>query len=71
MSGAGAKSHLSEAPTIHPEARVDDFELGMWTEVGRGTMLKSGSMGDWSYITQDCHVVWTSIGKMCSIANAT
>ncbi|MEM1149109.1 MAG: DapH/DapD/GlmU-related protein [Pseudomonadota bacterium] len=71
MSGAGEKSHLSEAPTIHAEARVDDFEFGMWTEVGRGTTLKSGSMDDWSYITQDCHVVWTSIGKMCSIANAT
>jgi hypothetical protein len=27
-------------------------------------------MGDWSYITQNCHVVWATIGKMCSIANA-
>ena len=41
----------------------------MWTEVGKGTMLKHGSMGDWSYITRDCHVVWTTIGEMCSIAN--
>lgn len=71
MSGAGAKPRLSPNPTVHPEARVEDFELGAWTEVGRGTLLKSGSMGDWSYITQDCHVVWTTIGKMCSIANAT
>lgn len=71
MSGSGSKAHLSEAPTIHPEAKVESFELGMWTEVGRGTALKAGSMGDWSYITQDCHVVWTTIGKMCSIANAT
>lgn len=71
MSGSGSKAHLSEAPTIHPEAKVENFELGMWTEVGRGTVLKAGSMGDWSYITQDCHVVWTTIGKMCSIANAT
>lgn len=71
MSGAGSKAHLSETPTIHEGARVEDFELGAWTEVGRGTMLKSGSMGDWSYITQNCHVVWTTIGKMCSIANST
>ena len=28
-------------------------------------------MGDYSYITCDCHVVWTTIGKFCSIANAT
>ena len=26
-------------------------------------------MGDWSFITRDCHLVWTTIGKMYSIAN--
>lgn len=69
MSGAGSKTHLSESPTIHPSATVVDCELGAWTEVGRGTQMRASTMGDWSYITQDCHVVWTSIGKMCSIAN--
>ena len=71
MSGAGAKSALSETPTIHPEAMVKECTLGAWTEVGRGTVMRESTMGDWSYITQDCHVVWTTIGKMCSIANAT
>jgi phosphonate metabolism protein (transferase hexapeptide repeat family) len=71
MSGAGSKSALSEAPTIHPDALVKDCTLGQWTEVGRGTVMRESTMGDWSYITQDCHVVWTDIGKMCSIANAT
>lgn len=71
MSGAGSKRPLGEAPTIREGAQVHDFELGSWTEVGKGTVLRSGSMGDWSYITQNCHVVWTTIGKMCSIANAT
>ena len=71
MSGAGSKKHLGEAPTIHEGAQVDDCELGVWTEVGRGTVMKSASMGDYSYITQNCHVVWASIGKFCSIANST
>lgn len=71
MSGAGAKNHLSEAPTIHPEASVTGCELGVWTEVGKGTVMKEAQMGDYSYITQNCHVVWTTIGKFCSIANAT
>lgn len=70
MSGAGSKKHLSEAPTIHPEATVTDCELGVWTEVGKGTMMKEVQMGDYSYITQHCHVVWTTIGKFCSIANS-
>ena len=71
MSGAGSKSHLSEEPTIHERAQVDDCELGVWTEVGKGTIIKSASMGDYSYITRDCHVVWATIGKYCSIANST
>ena len=71
MSGAGSKGHLSEAPTVHEGAQVDDCELGAWTEVGKNTTMKSSSMGDYSYITCDCHVVWTTIGKFCSIANST
>ena len=71
MAGAGSKNGLSIAPTINTGAVVDDFQLGQWTEVGSGTVLKHGSMGDWSYITKDCHVVWSTIGKMCSIANST
>ncbi|WP_424982497.1 chloramphenicol acetyltransferase [Maritalea sp. S77] len=61
---------LSEAPTIHPEADLKDCTLGAWTDVGKGTMMRECEMGDYSYITQDCHVVWTSIGKFCSIANS-
>jgi phosphonate metabolism protein (transferase hexapeptide repeat family) len=70
MSGAGSKKRLSEAPAIHPEATVTDCDLGAWTEVGKGTVLKDVEMGDYSYITQHCHVVWTTIGKFCSIANS-
>ncbi|MBU2937726.1 MULTISPECIES: DapH/DapD/GlmU-related protein [Pacificibacter] len=70
MSGAGSKPKLGEAPTIHPEAQVADCELGAWTEVGKGTVMKSSQMDDYSYITQNGHVVWTTIGKFCSIANA-
>jgi phosphonate metabolism protein (transferase hexapeptide repeat family) len=69
MSGAGAKAALSVDPTIHPDADVRDCTLGAWTEVGRGSQLREVEMGDWSYVTQACHIVWTTIGKMCSIAN--
>ena len=71
MSEAGSKSDLSESPTIHDGAQINDCELGAWTEVGKGTIMKSSQMGDYSYITRNCHVVWTTIGKFCSIANST
>ncbi|MGD1888446.1 MAG: DapH/DapD/GlmU-related protein [Cohaesibacteraceae bacterium] len=61
---------LSQAPSIHPEADVaEDCTLGRWTEVGRNTQMKTSSMGDYSYITDNGHVVGTTIGKFCSIAN--
>lgn len=62
------KSGLTEAPNIHPTAKIVDCELGIWTEVGAGTSLMQTTMGDYSYIVQDCHVVWSTIGKFCSIA---
>ncbi|MEL6168085.1 MAG: DapH/DapD/GlmU-related protein [Pseudomonadota bacterium] len=71
MVGAGAKAPLSEAPNIHPDAKLVDCTLGRWTDVGRGTQMNEVEMGDYSYITRDCHVVWSTIGKFCSIANAT
>lgn len=66
-----ASPRLSEAPTVHPEAEVaPDVTLGRWTEVGRGTRMSESAMGDYSYITEWGHVVGTTIGRFCSIANA-
>ncbi len=65
------KQALSEVPFIHETAKVIGTELGAWTEVGAGTTLMQSSMGDYSYIVQNCHVVWTTIGKFCSIARDT
>ena len=61
---------LSEAPTLHPEAEVGaDVTLGRWTEVGRLTKLSQCELGDYSYICEFGHVVWTTIGKWTNIAN--
>jgi phosphonate metabolism protein (transferase hexapeptide repeat family) len=65
------KPQLSASPNVHETAQVTGTELGQWTEVGAGTRMMQSSMGDYSYITQNCHVVWTTIGKFCSIASDT
>lgn len=62
---------LTEAPAVHPSAVVEETELGAWTDVGPGTVLKDCTVGDYSYLTRGCHAVWTDIGKFCSIANET
>jgi len=56
-------------PGIHPTASVkEDCHLGAWTEVGERTTLAETRMGDYSYICNDGEVIYTTIGKFCSIA---
>ena len=71
MGDVSEPKRLTEAPTIHPDATVVDCDLGAWTDVGRGTAMRESSLGDYSYVTRGCNVVWTTIGKFCSIADAT
>ena len=60
---------LSAEPTIHPTATVVDSVLGAWTEIGPQTEIISSTIGDYSYLCDRCHVMYTRIGKFCSIAN--
>ncbi len=59
---------LSETPTVHETARVADSTLGRWTEVGARTTIVESTMDDYSYIVNDGNVIYTTIGKFCSIA---
>ena len=59
---------LSTTPLIHPTAEVRDSALGAYTEVGARTVLAEVSLGDYSYIVNDGNVIYSEIGKFCSIA---
>jgi len=59
---------VSPAPRIDPTAIVRDSQLGAWTAVGARTSLEEASLGDYSYVVNDCSVVYSDIGKFCSIA---
>jgi phosphonate metabolism protein (transferase hexapeptide repeat family) len=63
-----AKKTLSTTPLIHPTAEVRDSSLGAYTEVGAWTVLAEVSLGDYSYIVNDGNMIYTDIGKFCSIA---
>ncbi|MBZ4689157.1 MAG: bacterial transferase hexapeptide family protein [Cereibacter sp.] len=60
--------YLSEAPTVHETAQVIDCELGKWTEIQADVSMRETSFGDYSYIVRGGNVVWSTIGKFCSIA---
>lgn len=59
---------LDESPTIHPTALIQDCQLGRWTEIYAHVTMREVGFGDYSYIVSHGNVVWSTIGKFCSIA---
>jgi len=55
-------------PAVDPSARVEACRLGRYTEIGARTRLTETVLDDYSYIAQDGEVIYTTIGKFCSIA---
>jgi phosphonate metabolism protein (transferase hexapeptide repeat family) len=63
---AGKK--LGVESVIDATALVRDAQLGRYTEVGARTKIVETTMGDYSYIVNDGDVIYTTIGRFCSIA---
>ena len=59
---------LGLEPVIDKTALVRESVFGRYTEVGARTKVVETSMGDYSYIVNDGDVIYTTIGKFCSIA---
>lgn len=59
---------LSEKPTVHETATVIGCDLGRWTEIQAHVSMRDSQFGDYSYIVKGGNVVWSTIGKFCSIA---
>lgn len=66
---AGKK--LGLAPMIDPTANVRDAVLGRYTEIGARTVFAESTLGDYSYVVSDSNIIYTTIGKFCSIAAHT
>lgn len=66
---AGKKLGLE--PVIDPTAQVRQATLGRYTEIGARTVFIESTMGDYSYVVNDANVIYTTIGKFCSIAAMT
>jgi len=62
---------LSEEPRIHGSARLSKCHLGAYTDVGPNCNMRESSMGDYSYLAGNVSMVWTTVGKFCSIAAYT
>ncbi|GLQ55270.1 DapH/DapD/GlmU-related protein [Devosia nitrariae] len=57
-----------EQPSIHPSASIRESRLGRFTEVGARTSIAETDFGDYSYIVHDGSIIYSTIGKFCSVA---
>ena len=62
-------AQLGEQPCIHPTARIYDSYVGAWTDIGPNSLLAEATFGDYSYTAGDVSMIYTEIGKFCSIAS--
>lgn len=66
-----ATKKLGLEPVIDPTAQVRQATLGRYTAIGARTIFAESTMGDYSYVVNDANVIYTTIGKFCSIAAMT
>jgi len=64
-----AERTLSERPTISPSAIIINSKLGVWTDIGPNSRIEETSFGDYSYTDGDANIIYSTIGKFCSIAS--
>ena len=68
---ASAAKRLGTEPSIHRTASVRDTAFGVYCEVGARTKVAECSFGDFSYVVNDSDIIYTTVGKFCSIAAHT
>jgi phosphonate metabolism protein (transferase hexapeptide repeat family) len=68
-ANTGALKMLTERPTIHPTATVLNSCIGAWTDIGPECTIDESSIGDYTYTMKDVSVIYTEVGKFCSLAS--
>ncbi|MGR5177171.1 DapH/DapD/GlmU-related protein [Vibrio parahaemolyticus] len=61
---------LSAEPSVATCSQLHRTELGRWTEIAQRCVLNNVTLGDYSYIQNDCNLMFTEVGKFTSIAAA-
>lgn len=61
---------LSQTPLVDQSAEIENCKLGRYTEVAARSRLQETTLGDYSYVMQDCSIWCAEIGKFANIAAA-
>lgn len=63
------EKQLGDIPYVHETSRIRDSTLGPWTAIGPNCTLNETTFGDYSYTAGDVSIIYSDIGKFCSIAS--
>ncbi len=66
---ASASKNLGAEPDIHRTASVRDTTFGHYCEVGARSKVAECRFGDFAYVVNDSDIIYTDVGKFCSIAS--
>jgi phosphonate metabolism protein (transferase hexapeptide repeat family) len=61
---------LGEEPYIDPTCVIRDSSVGPWAALGAHTWLVESSFGAYSYTAGNVQIIYSEVGKYCSIANS-
>lgn len=61
---------LGGQPLIAPGATIEASTLGRYVEIGERTRISHSTFGDYSYIMEDGQILFSAIGKFCSLASS-
>jgi phosphonate metabolism protein (transferase hexapeptide repeat family) len=60
---------LREMPTVHETSMIHESALGSWTDIGAHCLIAESVIDDYTYLAGDAQVIYSEIGKFCSIAS--
>lgn len=55
-------------PAIHTSASLRDCKVGRFCEVKERVLMRSSSLGDYSYVERHSELIYTRTGRFCAIA---
>lgn len=56
-------------PFIGKNSLIKDSSFGAYVEIGEGNNIQESVIGDYSYTTENCQIIYSTIGKFVNIAS--
>ncbi|MEM9471217.1 MAG: antibiotic acetyltransferase [Pseudomonadota bacterium] len=63
-----ARASRDGEPVIHTSATLQDCRIGRFCEVKERVLMRTSTLGDYSYVERHSELIYTRTGRFCAIA---